>query len=218
MSGRRLRGLPGLWLLAGCSVTAGGEEPAARAELERGIELVRRGDLESGVASLRAALAAAPDDPVLAVEAHSWIGTALTRAGDPEGALHECDLALELAPDDPWLHYATGIAWYTLGELEPARAAFSRGLECDPRHIKCLQWRALVLRDLDDDRAAIDDLTRALAVIESADEATLASWGGDRKSLLMKTLDLRRKAYDDLARHAEAARDRARYDELFAQP
>ena len=211
------------WLvlaLVGCRTAAtsdANEHAAARTQLEHGIEQVERGDLAAGVESLRAALRVAPDDAELALRAHSWIGTALTRAGDPEGALRECELALALAPDDPWLHYACGVASYMLGELAAARASFTRGLECDPRHIKCLQWRALVLRDLDDDRAAIDDLTRALECIESADEATLKSWHGDRRSLLLKTLNLRLQAFDDLGMHEAAGLDRARYEQVFAR-
>jgi tetratricopeptide (TPR) repeat protein len=103
-----------------------------------------------------------------------------------------------------------------MGELECARESFTRGIERDPRHIKSLQWRAMVLRDLDDDRAAIEDLTRALACIESADESALASWNGDRQKLLLKTLDLRIHALEDLGRYDESARDRARYEELLA--
>src|SRR5262245_53497756 len=185
----------------------------ARAELERGIALVERGELEAGIEALRTALEAAPGDPRLVVQARSWIGTASMRAGDPEGSLRECQRALELAPADPWLHYACGVAWYTLGELERARDAFSHGLEHDSRHIKSLQWRGLVLRDLDDDQGAIVDLTRALECIEAADESALSSWGGDRRSLLLKTLNLRLQAYDDLGLHDEARRDRERYAE-----
>jgi len=199
----------------GCPPDADEHAPA-RLELERGIELVEQGDNADGIEVLRAALGAAPDDAELVPLAHSWIGAALTRLGDPEGALRECQLALELAPGDPWLHYACGVAWYTLGELERARESFTHAIESEPRHIKSLQWRALVLRDLDDDRAAVEDLTRALECIESADEATLASWRGNRRSLLLKTLNLRLQAFDDLGLHEEAMRDRLRYERIFA--
>lgn len=212
----------GLALLTlGCraATTAGEHERAAtRMELERGIQLVEHGDLAAGSEVLRAVLNAAPDDPELVVRAHSWLGTAAIRDGDPEGSLRECLLALELAPGDAWLYYACGVAWYTMGELDHALEAFTHGIERDPRHIKSLQWRALVLRDLDDDRAAVADLTRALECIEAADEATLTSWGGDRRTLLMKTLNLRLQAYDDLGLHDAAMRDRARYQELFNGP
>jgi tetratricopeptide (TPR) repeat protein len=83
-----------------------------------------------------------------------------------------------------------------MGELERAREAFTRGIENDPEHIKCLQWRAEVLRDLDDDAAAVEDFRRALECIEAADESTLASWGENRRSLLLNTLNLRMQAYD----------------------
>jgi tetratricopeptide (TPR) repeat protein len=197
---------------SGTSVGAG--ESAVSAELERGVGLVEQGELEAGIEVLRAVLEEAPEDPRLVVRARSWIAVALTRAGDPEGTLRECQLALELAPEDPWLHYACGIAWYMLGELERARESFTHGIASDPRHIKCLQWRALVLRDLDEDRAAVEDLTRALECIESADEATLTSWGGDRPSLLLHTLNLRLQAFDDLGMHDAAMRDRERYHRI----
>ena len=208
-----------VFLALGCrsATTVADERARAQVQLVRGIELVERGEFAAGIEVLRAVLGAAPGDPELVPLARSWIGTALTHSGDPEGALRECRLALELAPDDPWLHYACGVASYTLGELADARESFTHGIEHDPRHIKSLQWRALVLRDLDDDRAAIDDLTRALECIESADEATLTSWGGNRRSLLLKTLNLRLQAFDDLGLHDAAMRDRARYEQVFAR-
>lgn len=192
------------------------EHAGSKAALERGIGLVEQGDLAAGIEILRTVLSAASDDAELVVRAHSWIGAALTRAGDPEGALQECRLALELAPEDPWLHYACGVACYTMGELEDAREAFTLAIAQDPRHIKSLQWRGLVQRDLDDDRSAVEDLTRALECIESADESALSSWGGNRRMLLMKTLNLRLQAFDDLGLHDAAMRDRARYEQLFA--
>lgn len=204
--------------LCGCrsATTPGAHENAAKTELERGIELVEQGEHAAGIEVLRAVLSAASGDPELALQAHSWIGTALTRAGDPEGALRECRLALALAPDDPWLYYACGVAAYAMGKLDDAKESFTHAIEHDPRHIKSLQWRALILRDLDDDRAASEDLTRALECIESAEDATLRSWGGERRSLLLKTLNLRIQAFDDLGMHAEAALDRARYEQVFA--
>jgi tetratricopeptide (TPR) repeat protein len=102
-----------------------------------------------------------------------------------------------------------------MGALDRALEAFTRGIELDPRHIKCLQWRGQVRRDLDDHRAAIEDLTRALECIEGADEAALASWGGVRQSLLMRTLNLRLQSYDDLGLHDQALRDRGRIAELL---
>jgi len=187
----------------------------AAEELQRGIALVEQRDLEAGIEALRTVLALAPDDRELVLRSRSWLVTALTRAGDPEAALHECQLALEIAPEDPWLHYACGVARYKLGELDLALESFTHAVEHDPQHIKGLQWRALVLHELGDDRAAVDDLTRALACIESADESALASWGGDRRMLLLKTLDLRIKAYDALGRHDDALRDRERYSHIF---
>jgi len=201
------------YLALGCrsGATAGADGHAGpKQELERGMELVEQGDLTAGVEVLRAVLEEAPGEPALCARARAWIGAALTRAGDPEGALRECQLALEQAPDDPWLHYACGVAWYTMGELDLALESFTRGIACDPRHIKCLQWRGLIRRDLDDDREAVEDLTRAIECIESADDSTLASWRGDRRMLLMKTLDLRLQSFDDLGLHDTAMRDRAR--------
>ena len=195
---------------------AGADEHArAQLELERGIQLVEQGELEAGIEVLRAVLDAAPDDSELVPRARCWIGHALTRAGDPGGALRECQLALELAPADPWLHYACGVAWYKMGELERAQESFTRGVECDPRHLKSLQWRARVLVDVGDDRSAVEDLTRALELIDDTDDATLASWGGDRRTLLMRTLDLRLQAFDALGMHEAAGLDRARLATLL---
>jgi tetratricopeptide (TPR) repeat protein len=204
-------------LVLGCrsGTTTADEHAGQEQELARGIELVERGDLEAGIEILRAMLDEASADPALCARARSWIGAALTRAGDPEGALRECQQALELAPHDPWLHYACGVAWYTMGELEPALEAFTRGVESDPRHIKCLQWRGLVRRDLDDDRTAIEDLTRAIECIESADDSALSSWGGERRTLMVKSLSLRLQAFDDLGMHDAAMRDRARLAALL---
>src|SRR5262245_4039996 len=207
-------------LVLGCrsGTTTADEHAGQRQELARGIELVEQDELEAGIEVLRAVLDEASADPALSARARSWIGSALTRKGDPEGALRECQLARELAPDDPWPHYGSGVAWYKMGELDRAQESFTRGIDLDPRHIKCLQWRGLVRRDLDNHRGAVEDLTRALECIEGADEAALASWHGDRRTLLMRTLDLRLQSYDDLGMHDEAMRDRARIAELLDPP
>jgi len=191
------------------------EELQAAGELRRGIALVEQGDFEAGIEVLRTVLSMAPDDRELVLRARCWLVTALTSDGDPEGALRECLLALEITPEDPWLHYACGVARYKMGELDLALESFTHAIEHDPRHIKGHQWRGRVLLDLGDYRAAVDDLTRALACIESADESTLVSWDGDRRTLTLKTLDLRIRAYDRLGRHDEAMRDRERYSQIF---
>lgn len=206
-------------LACSCGTNAGADQhDRAEVELERGIALVEQGELEAGIEVLRAMLSAAPGDRELVPRAQCWIGHALTRAGDPEGALRECRLALELTPADPWLHYACGVAWYEMGELERALESFTHGVEFGPRHIKSLQWRARVLLDVGDDRSAVEDLTRALELIESADDSTLASWGGDRRSLLMKTLNLRLQAFDALGMHEAAGRDRTRLAAVLERP
>jgi tetratricopeptide (TPR) repeat protein len=188
--------------------------PGSRGEpapVGRGIELIEHGDLEGGIAVLRDGLAE-PIDDGSRVEAHRWIGHALTRLGDPEGALEEYVAALELAPSDPWLHYASGVSWNTMGEFETAAACFTRAIELDPRHLKSLQWRGECLVSLGDARGALADYTRALECIETADEGTLASWGETRRSLLVKTLELRAEVLDSLGEREEAARDRERME------
>lgn len=204
-----LRVLP-LVITGCCAASRRSADEQAGLLLERGVELVRAGELERGIETLRELVARVALDSPARVDALRWIGEARERAGDPEGALDEYGLALELAPNDPWLHYASGVSWNRIGELERAVECFSSALALDPRHVKALQWRGSTRRDLGEARGAVDDFTRALECIETGDETTLASWGETRGGLLVETLGLRAEVFEALGEHEAAEGDRGR--------
>ncbi len=209
------------WLLpvvAGCHAAAAGTaEETIALDPRPGIGLIEQGDLEGGIDALRVAIAAAPGDVDSRIEAHCWIGHALAQLGDSQGALEEYRLALELAPGDPWLHYACGVSWSRMGELERAVECFSSALALDPRHVKAWQWRGEMHHQLGEEQAAVEDFTRALECIESADEMVLASWGETRSGLFRKTLELRAEAYEALGELEAARRDQDRIGGLLVE-
>lgn len=183
----------------------------AEQALARGIREVQAGRTDLGVLSLRRALELAPAEASsLRAEAHRWIGHAFVREGDPDGALNELNQALDEEPDDPWTFYACGTAWRAMGEDESALACFTRALELDPRHVKALQGRAELWLECGRPAAAVDDLSAALLVVEAADEAALAAWGGVRGELLETTLRLRAEAYSAVGDEGRAELDRER--------
>jgi len=202
-------------LLAGCrTAPTDASRGANELDLGHGIALIRQGELDGGIDLLRAELQGTVGDSASRSEAHRWIGHARTLRGDPEGALEEYRAALELAPSDAWLHYACGVSWNEMGELELAVACFTHALELDPRHVKSLQWRGESCANLGDWCAAVGDYGRAVECIESADEETLASWGETRRTLLIRTLELRADALEALGEREAAARDRGRASKL----
>jgi len=203
-------------LCASCGAPGGiPDEPVppsmAEQALARGIREVEAGRTDLGVLSLRRALELAPAEASsLRAEAHRWIGHAFVREGDPEGALNELNQALDEAPLDAWTYYACGTAWSALGEDESALACFTRALELEPGHVKSLQWRAQLWLERGRPAAAVDDLSAALLVVEAADEAALAAWGGVRGELLETTLRLRAEAYAATGDEERASLDRER--------
>jgi tetratricopeptide (TPR) repeat protein len=216
---RRLGGLALSGMLS-CTApaAAGPDEPArakeavARDRLGTALDLLRSGgEASAGIELLRQAVAGAPPSASdVRVEARRWIGHVLNEQGDPEGALVEYRLALEEAPGDPWLHYAAGVAWSRMGELERSIESFTRAVELDPAHVKALQWRGELHHDRGEERAAVDDLTRALEAVDRADEVALRAWGGDRRQLLLHTLATRASALEALGEHERAQSDRER--------
>jgi len=110
-----------------------------------------------------------------------------------------CRTAVE-PPSAPPLDLAPGIELVQRGELEPM-------------HVKSLQWRGTTRLDRGEARLAVEDFTRALACLATADEAALARWGERREALQGETLRL--LALDALGESEAAARDRAQRERIL---
>jgi len=123
-----------------------------------------------------------------------------------------CRTAVE-PPSAPPLDLAPGIELVQRGELEQAIGSFTRALELEPMHVKSLQWRGTTRLDRGEARLAVEDFTRALACLATADEAALARWGERREALQGETLRL--LALDALGESEAAARDRAQRERIL---
>ncbi|MEM7516052.1 MAG: tetratricopeptide repeat protein, partial [Planctomycetota bacterium] len=118
-----------LLLQLGCSGAETSTTPSPSAEnvtlekraLDASIAQVEVGELSDGIRALEGLRNSATLE--MRVEALRWLGHAHTRNFDPEAALAAYREALVLAPQDPWLHYATGTAQFTIGDLEEAIAS-----------------------------------------------------------------------------------------------
>jgi tetratricopeptide (TPR) repeat protein len=116
----------------------------ARAQLSRGSEALRHGDLAAAEAHFRRAAERAPGDAV----ARYNLGTALGEAGRHEEARAMLAEAARLDPEmaDAWLNLASALA--RLGRLEEAAAALDRVLELAPDDAEARRRRELVERHL----------------------------------------------------------------------
>lgn len=198
--------------LTGCAGSTSAPEPPppspARFQLDQGAAAIQRGETAEGIELCEAALRSSGDDREVQAEAHRWLVHGYTLAVDPERALEHCGPGIELQPDDPWMRYAQGIALRTIGELDEAIGAFGVAVELDLDHLKAYQWRADTLQLRERHAEAIEDWTRALEILEDADPAYLASWGGERESMITDTLFRRADSLDAVGEHDRANRDR----------
>lgn len=105
---------------------------------------LQSGDLESGLASLRDAIAADPTR----TPAYSAMGQALLNHGRAEESLPYYRLALRLAPGDALAHNSLGVALRDTGRPDEALACFDSALAIDPGYARAHNNRGNALRDL----------------------------------------------------------------------
>jgi TonB family protein len=106
--------------------------PAQSAELERGIELYRQGDMKGATKSLRAAVKKeSKKDP----RAWLYLGQALMWRGELGDARKALDTALSLDPNSAGARAALAFLHMNAGRAREAEREAVRALELDPDHI-----------------------------------------------------------------------------------
>ncbi len=85
---------------------------------------------------------------------------------DWPAALTDYEQAARLAPRNPDVSYYRGRMWFEAGQPEPARPALDRFLAVRPDHADALLVRSRVLAVLGERLAAVNDLTRAIALLD----------------------------------------------------
>jgi tetratricopeptide (TPR) repeat protein len=94
------------------------------------------GRLADAVASAKRAHAAAPDDPVICVNA----GAILMAAKDYSAAADMFEVAVAAHPDAAEMHEKHAIALFQAGRMGRAETAFRRLLELAPEHVNGRRW------------------------------------------------------------------------------
>ncbi|HEY8038603.1 MAG TPA: tetratricopeptide repeat protein [Polyangiaceae bacterium] len=89
-------------------------------------------------------------------------------------AMVELKRALEVDPRNPYAYYFLGIAFFEVGELEPARDAYAAAVKLAPAHLGARVALCHVLRLTGDLRGAIREGMAALAVAPGDPDALYA--------------------------------------------
>jgi Tfp pilus assembly protein PilF len=146
--GRQAAWITAAWLVCACS-TSGPPQPeqsvvrdasgftiteevrvgsGVRADFERAVEMLKRGETGRAVELLEAVTEAAPQ---LAV-AHSDLGMAYAETGDLERAEASFERALELSPRHPVALNELGMVQRKTGRFAEARASYERAIAAYP--------------------------------------------------------------------------------------
>lgn len=139
----------------------------ARAHVNLGLELSRRGDLASAAASFERAVAIKPDY----VEAWTDLGRVQAELGQPARAIELYGRALAIQPEFQPALYNRGLAWMACGDAARAVADFERAMALDPRDPDPLVGRGLIKGQRGDLAGAIEDFSRAISVAPFAADA-----------------------------------------------
>ena len=162
-----------------------GKEDDALRELERAAELapdssfvlgqlgqlyLKRDDFDAGVAALKRAKEADPQDE----ETCRWLGAAyLFRSyADAESAVEELETAAELDPKDTAAHYHLAMAYARRGdELDKQRAigALEKAVQLDPSQTEAYYYLGRLYLETDQQEAAISAWRHYVAVSEDAE-------------------------------------------------
>ncbi|MDR0994389.1 MAG: tetratricopeptide repeat protein [Verrucomicrobiota bacterium] len=111
-------------LLAACS------KPTPEKDIQKGLELLRKGELSAGRAQLEAALAQAPEAP-FAAEINNWLGLAALKLGQPEAALTYFETAMKRNPAAFEPVYNAGCAALDMGDHSRGIRWLSQAAEMD---------------------------------------------------------------------------------------
>ena len=131
-------------------------------------------DEEQAKLSYEAALSDpdADDAPEFAAQVHKNLGTSLERLGDQDQAIEHYRKALELNPDLPEGHNALANHYIRLGRFEEGLAHLDRIVFAERSQGKTsavMGWRANVLFNLGDGRAAFREINTLVAQADSAE-------------------------------------------------
>lgn len=100
-------------------------------------------------------------------DALRWLGVAYYDLGARQEATHYLEKAASLASDDPRPHHLIGIVWQSLGEWQPAEAAFEESLRRDPARPEAEDVR---LR-LADCESRLHKYSQALSLLDRCSES-----------------------------------------------
>lgn len=103
---------------------AAAEDPA----IERGEELLDRGQYREAIAELKLAVSRGPQSPA----AYVALGNAYLEADQPGSAVEPLQTAVKLDESNARAHLLLGTAWQSLGKNRDAAKAYRRYLELDP--------------------------------------------------------------------------------------
>ncbi|HSD40734.1 MAG TPA: tetratricopeptide repeat protein [Burkholderiales bacterium] len=123
-----------------------------------GIVRQKLGRLEDAAAAYRAALAIAPDDPLVA----SNYGNCLLAKGEVEAAIDLLRRSVGREPRNPVAHNNLGSALNAAGDVRGAIAAYRKAVEVEPRYAPGWYNLGLGLRAVGDDDGSIEALRRAV--------------------------------------------------------
>jgi tetratricopeptide (TPR) repeat protein len=162
----------------------------AEAHLALGTALRAWGKLDDAIAAYRRAIALKPDH----AEAHCNLGRALHDQGKTQEAIAALHHGLLLDGGSAEAHNSLGLVLRAVGKLSEGRVAVEEAIRLAPSSAKYRRHLSEMIRFRDGD-SHLTDLERLLG---AADKLT----PGERTDLHFALA----KAYDDLERHADAAR------------
>lgn len=126
-----------------------------------GIEQLKAGNLEKGVATLRVALQRTPNDP----DALYNLGMALTEVGEIEDAIRTLETLLNLQPQHAPGWTALGVAQSATGRDDEAVASFAKATELAPTHGHAHKNLGALMAKLGHTAAAMPSLAKAVALL-----------------------------------------------------
>ena len=110
------------------------EVSAQAASKERGLQLLKSGQLDEAIDLLSKLVEADPDDP----RVHTYLGAAYSRKGDRLHAVHEFEEALRLE-ESAASYYNLGAMYESLHRIDEAVREYLTATQIDPNHARAAQ-------------------------------------------------------------------------------